>query len=207
MFRECADEISDTDRRAYNGLLDRLPPSSSSANTPRLSIVGRSRAPEFEVVEQSEFRVSKVAILEATGKAIRGRGNWHFAEVGPTGVVYGKRETYDEQLKQHTKTSFVYAPFLEDETTDWTIDADVRILASAEKADILATISRLLELCLWNHSGKFISNRSLRDLTTEDYEIKSLSISPDGDFIVIAAADRDGFSILIWRRNESGACR
>ena len=190
MFVECADEVTNTDRRAYNQLLDRLPPSSSSAQKARLSIVSRSRVPEYEVVEQSKLRVCNVVTCEASAKDIRGRGNWHFAELVPSGVVYGKRGGYDEQLSRYTQTSFVHSPFNQYQPTNWIVDANVRLLAAAEKANIVATISGSLELSTWTPTGQLLASRSLRDLTTEFYELRSLAVSPEGEYIVVAAADR-----------------
>ena len=76
MFASCADDVTDTDRRTYNQLLDRLPPSSSLAQTPKLPLVSKTDVPDFEIVDQSEARVKNVLVCEIPAKEVRGKGKW-----------------------------------------------------------------------------------------------------------------------------------
>ena len=75
MFASCVDEITDTDRRTYNQLLERLPTSSSLAGTPKLWLVSKMDAPDFEVVDQAEERVKNVLVCEIPAKEVREEEN------------------------------------------------------------------------------------------------------------------------------------
>jgi len=189
MFASCVDDITDTDRRTYNQLLERLPHSSSLAQTPKLSLVSKADVPDFEVVDQAEERVKNVLVCEIPAEEVRGRGKWNFAEALPSGIVYGKRD-YDSQSSRYYRTSLalVASPTRQPET--WTIDADVRRLLTARKADIVATIAASLELSIWTPAGQRLASRSIRGFTEKLNECKSFAVSPDGEYIVVSVADR-----------------
>jgi len=189
MLASCVDDITDTDRRTYNQLLERLPHSSSLAQTPKLSLVSKADVPEFEVVDQAKERMKNVLVCEIPAKEVRGRGKWNFAEAVPSGIVYGKRD-YDSQSSRYYRTllALVASPTQQPQT--WTIDADVRRLLTARKADIVATIAASLELSIWTPAGQRLASRSIRGFTEKLNEFKSFAVSPDGEYIVVSVADR-----------------
>ena len=189
MLASCADDITDTDRRTYNQLLDRLPPSSSLAQTPKLSLVSKTDVPDFEIVDQSEARVKNVLVCEIPAKEVRGKGKWNFAEAVPSGIVYGKRD-YDSQASRYYRTVLALVPSPRLQAENWTIDADVRRLLPAKKADIVATIAGSLELSIWTSAGQRLASRSIREFTGKLNELKSFAVSPDGGCIVISVVDR-----------------
>jgi len=189
MFASCVDDITDTDRRTYNQLLERLPTSSSLAGTPKLSLVSKMDAPDFEVVDQAEERVKNVLVCEIPAKEVRGRGKWNFAEAVPSGIVYGKRD-YDSQSSRYYRTSLALVASPTQQAENWTIDADVRRLLTAEKADIVATIAASLELSTWTPAGQRLASRSIRGFMETLNEFKSFAVSPDGEYIVVSVADR-----------------
>jgi len=66
----------------------------------------------------------------------------------------------------------------------------VRLLAGARTADIVVTVTSALQLCMWTASGELLAKRSLLDIASQRYELRSLAVSPDGEFLVVTATDR-----------------
>ncbi len=188
MFRDCADDITNTDRRNYNRLLDLLSPS-SQLRRPRLAVAGRAPVPSFQVLSSPVWEVTMLEEHPPVGKDLRGRGGWRFSEVCRQGEVYA-RPVYNTESSECTHTVVMSVASDHLTPTVWSIEGRVRLLAAARVADVIATVTFSLELCTWTTAGKLLAKRSLADLASGPYELRSLAVSPDGQHVLVTATDR-----------------
>jgi hypothetical protein len=189
-FKICEDHITDTDRRNYNKLIEKLLQKKPDAGYQKIDIQKKEKEPDFEVVELNNHTITLLEETKADKASRPQKTSWNFIDTIGDGTVYVKgfynegQSKYDKALiRMRDNTGMIVKEF----TADHGI---YRFKAAAGESGKFVASSDDLMLYLYSIQNGCIGTYPLKGHAEDKYHIRCVDISHEGRFLLFTHIDK-----------------
>lgn len=188
-FVVCREHVTDIDRRKFNKLVDRLLEDNPISEYRKLELTKRERQPDFRFVNgaQASLRLVSEARIEKENR--QKRRKWRFIGCIGTDTLFVE-SFYDEEQSKFARSFFVVRDKSGNIKKEFVADHGSYRFKSAEQCDRFVTSSDDLILYLYSVGSGCLSTYDVGRLADDKYHMRSVDVSPEGEFILFTSVDK-----------------
>lgn len=189
-FRVCAEVITDTDRRNYNKLIEKLSQKKPDRGYQKIEIQKREKEPDFELVALNNYTITPTGDMKVDKENRPQKTTWTFTDTTGAGTVYVKG-VYNEEQAKYDRALIRMRDNTGAVIKELTADHGIyRFKAAAGDSGKFVASSDDLMLYLYSMQSGCMGIYPLRGYTESKYHIRCVDISSDGRFLLFTHIDK-----------------
>lgn len=188
-FDVCKEYITDTDRRKYNKLVEKLLQDTPDSDYKKVALVKKAKEPDFKVIELDKNSPILLSETKIEKKSDSKRRNWNFnGRVGSDNLyidcIYNK-----EQLK-YDMSFLMVRDSIGNIKKEFTVNHGIYRFKSAEESDRFVASSDDMILYYYSIKDSCIGTYDLKRHTDNKYHVRCVDVSPEGQFLLFTYIDK-----------------
>jgi len=188
-FIVCKEHITDTDRRKFNKLIKILLKENPMSDYEEIKLTGKKIKPDYEIDKagQSILTLLNEVKREKNGIKIT---NWDFIEQVGLGSIYVK-SLFNKELLRYDKSMLRLRTATGEIQKEFTVEHRIsKFQASSDSDKFIAASCDDMMLYFYSLRDGCQGTYNLKKHTEDKYHIRSIYISPDGDFLLFTERDK-----------------
>ena len=188
-FDTCTGYITDTDRRKFNRLIEKLLQDTPGSDYEKVELVGSGRKPDFEIMELNERAWTLLGETRIEKKSRPPKRKWRFINDIRTGSLYVE-SVYDREQSKYVKSLLMLRDRTGNIGRELAVDHGIYRFKAAEDSDRFVASSDDMILYLYSIQDGCLGTYDLGRHTDNKYHVRCVDISPEGKFLLYTHVDR-----------------
>jgi hypothetical protein len=189
-FKICEDHITDTDRRNYNKLLEKLLQKQPNAGYQKIEIQKKEKEPDFEIVEMNYHTITLLDETKVDKESRPQKTTWNFIDSIGDGTIYVKG-VYNEEQSKYEKALIRMRDNTGSIVKEFTVEHGIyRFKAAAGDSGKFVASSDDMMLYLYSVQDGCTGTYPLKGYAENKYHIRCVDISPEGRFLLFTHIDK-----------------
>jgi len=188
-FDICEGHITDTDRRKFNRLIEKLLQDAPGSDYEKIELVASGRKPDVEIMELDERAWILLAETKMEKKSRPPKRNFRFISDIRSGTLY-VGSIYDTEHSKYVKSLLMLRDCTGNIEKEFAVDHGIYRFRAAEDSDRLVASSDDMILYLYSMQEGCLGTYDLRRHTDNKYHVRCVDISPEGKFLLFTHVDR-----------------
>lgn len=188
-FDICRGHITDTDRRKFNGLIEKLLQDAPGSDYEKVELVKTGRKPDFEIMELNESAWTLLGETKIEKKSRPPRRKWRFISDIGIGTLYVE-SVYDREYSKYVKSLLVLRDRTGNIERELAVDHGIYRFKAAKDSDRFVASCDDLTLYLYSIQDGCLGTYDLGRHTDNKYHVRCVDISPEGKFVLYTHVDR-----------------
>jgi len=188
-FDVCKGYITDTDRRKFNKLVEKLLQDTPDSDYKKVALVEKAREPEFEIIELNQTPPTLLSETRIEKKSSPKRRNWNFIGRVGSDTLYVDC-VYNQEQSKYDKSFLIVRDNMGNIKKEFTVNHGIYRFKTAEGSDRFVASSDDMILYFYSIENGCLGTYDLKRHTDNKYHVRCVDVSPEGQFLLFTHVDR-----------------
>ncbi|MCJ7668429.1 MAG: DnaJ domain-containing protein [Anaerolineae bacterium] len=188
-FDTCEGHITDTDRRKFNRLIEKLLRDAPGSDYEKVELVENGRKPDFEITELNQRALTLLGETKMQKRSRPQNRKWKFISDMRSGTLYVD-SVYDREHSKYVKSLLMLRDSTGNIEKEFAVNHGIYRFKATEDSDRFVASSDDMILYLYSIQDGCLGTYDLRRHTDNKYHVRCVDISPEGKFLLFTHVDR-----------------
>lgn len=188
-FNVCTDYITDTDRRKFNKLVEKLLQDTTDSDYKKIELVKIAKEPDFKIIDLKENLIIFLSEKRIEKKSRLKRRNWNFKGRVGSDTLYVDR-VYNQEQSKYDKSFLMVRDSMGNIEREFTVNHEIYRFKSAGASDRFVVSSDDMILYFYSIEDSCLCTYDLKRVADNKNHVRCVDISPEGQFLLFTHVDR-----------------
>ena len=188
-FDVCKEYVTNTDRRKFNKLVDKLLQDAPSSDYRKVQLVEGERKPDFEIIELNQSSLTSLDETKIEKKSRPKRRKWKFIGRVGSGTLYVE-SVYNKEQSKYDKSFLMMRNSMGNIEKEFPVSHGIYRFKAAEDSDKFVASSDDMVLYFYSIQKGCLGTYDLKGHTDHKYHVRCVDISPRGQSLLFTHVDR-----------------
>jgi hypothetical protein len=187
-FNNCEGYITDTDRRKFNILVEKLLKDDPDSNYKKVEVVGPEKELDFEIVDLNQNRLTLLNEKKTEKKQGPNKKSWNFVERIGLNTIYVNC-MYDKEQSRYDRSLLMIRDSEGNITKEFPVNHGIYRFKSAEDSDKFIANSEDMILYFYSVKDGCLGTYDLKKHAENKNHVRCVDVSPEGQFLLFTHVD------------------
>ena len=188
-FIHCKNNITNTDRRRYNKLVEKLKKERPDLDCKTVEMEVTKVEPDFKILYSHKNKSMLLYCTKVTKENSISRKNWSYNQNNGSNNIYVK-SIYNKEKEKYEKTLILIRDRIGKIINEFTLNQKTICYNSSKDSDKIIICSNKFKLFLYTINNCILSSNNIDDYVKNKSDIRFVDISPEGKYLLFSLIDK-----------------